>query len=155
MDNAKVHDWAQGAIDKFDTDVVHANLEYAFGYLKGLRQAGNTELELAAADHYMFLRMCCCWVGGTPLLGVATIGALGYDGYIKFWDTLAKKALGSGLPITVGPTPTCPFSLWTLAWDLTAIPNGQEDFYFRWGVKKLHVPRIPLPVPLVGAWGLF
>ncbi len=152
MNNAKVHDWAQGAIDKYTTYVVHENIENAFGYLKGLRQAGNTDLELAAADHYMFLRMCCRWVGGTPLLGVATIAVLGYDGLIKLIDTVVKRAYASGLPIRVGPTPTSPFSLWTLAWDFTAIANGQEDYFFRWGVKKLNVPRTPIPLPFVGSW---
>lgn len=57
MSDARVHDWMQGALDKYDTYVVHENLENAFGYLKGLRQARNPDLELAA-EHYMFLRMC-------------------------------------------------------------------------------------------------
>lgn len=150
MDNAKVHDWAQGAIDKYNTYVVHENLENAFGYLKGLRQDGNTSLELAAADHYMFLRMCCCWVG-PPTSGVPPLATLGYDGLLKLIDTLVKKAFNRGLPIGVGPTPTSPFSPWTLAWDFTGIMNGNEDFVYRWGVKKLHVPQFPIPLPVLGS----
>jgi hypothetical protein len=152
MDNAKVHDWAQEAIDKYNTYVVHENLENAFGYLKGLRQAGNTDLELAAADHYMFVRLCNCLVGTTPLFGLGVIGASIYDGPLKLIDTVAKKAIGMGLPIGVGPTPTSPFSPWTLAWDYTGLLNGAEDSVYRWGLKKLHVPKYPVPLPIIGSW---
>jgi hypothetical protein len=149
MNNAKVHDWAQEAIDKYNTRPVHQNLEEAFGYLKALRQAGNLSLELAAADHYMFMRLCSCWVGGIAAAEVIGIflGGFGYDGVIKGFDTLVKKAYKSGLPITVGPTPTSPFSLMTIAWDWTGVENGKGDFFFRWGVKKLEVPRTPIPLP--------
>lgn len=150
MNNAKVHDWAQGAVDKFDTYVVHENLENAFGYLKGLRQAGNTALELAAAEHYMFLRMCNCWVGTTPVAGATTIAAVVYDGPVKMIDTVVKKAVGMGIVPRFGGTPTSPFSPLTLAWDFTGLVNGAEDCMFRWGVKKLNVPRLPIPLPYVG-----
>jgi len=151
MNNAKVHDWAQGAIDKYATYTVLEDLKNAFGYLKGLRQAGNTDLELAAADHYMFVRMCNCVVGTTPASGLGVIGASIYDGPLKLVDTVVKKATGMGLPIGVGPTPTSPFSLWTLAWDYTGLVNGAEDCIYRWGVKKLHVPRLPIPLPYLGS----
>src|SRR5207248_5690164 len=109
MNHARVRGWAQGAIDKYSAYVVQDRLWKAFGRLQTLRLDGNTELELAVAEHYMFLRFCNCAVGLNPVIPIVSgVTAWDYDGPLKLIDTVTKRAAGIGIVPRLGAPPTSP-----------------------------------------------
>src|SRR5262245_627737 len=91
--NSDVHAWAQQALDKYNGEysasVINLN---ATTYLYELRDAGNSDIALAVASHYLH----CRYVGSKAYLVGASIGgaaALTYDGIWKLIERFSGREL--------------------------------------------------------------
>jgi hypothetical protein len=138
-----VYNWAQQALDKFNgTGAAH---EVNFGacmYLIDIRESGNSDAALAAAQHYLH----CRYVGSRAYVVGAIAGALaslGYDGIYKGVQELIQRYSDREIVYRTGRLPPSKFAKEILAWDMQGLSDGVADFMFTWGNASLVATRHP------------
>lgn len=138
-----VHDWAQKALDKYNGSYGASDVNLnATTYLYGLRDDGDADAALAVASHYLH----CRYVSSVMYLAGSIVGfvaVMGYDGVIKFIDTLIKKHSSKELVHKFGKAPTSEWSASMIAWDLQGLSDGNGDFLFQWGDATLYAAEQP------------
>lgn len=141
--HARVHDWAQKALNEFNGQYrTNEILEKAWGWTASARNMGNADHDLAVADHYMFCRMLAAKSGlfGAQLVGIL---ALGYDGAYKALDTLVQRLGGGEVVFRTGNVPPSRFDKDTLRWDMQGLQDGCADVVLSWGKPTLGAPKRP------------
>jgi len=93
--------------------------------LKRCRDAGNSlDLNLASAEHYMFMRMCA-----------GSSGETGYRRLPKWYETIKEIAIRSDLDklIQASDQPVSPTNEKVTQWGLLGVERGLEDYKVREG----------------------
>ncbi len=149
VDDLTVQRIIQTALDHHNTHGdVSARLDKAWKEVNAMREApggancGN--YNLAAADHYLFMR----WAGSE--LGPASTMALmllvdGYDGFYKFGQAAYDLIFEGDVVFQTGRCKATGFSPRVFLWAQQGIRDGVVDF-FRGDNAKLNSPSHPIPV---------
>ncbi len=144
-DDAKIHEWAQRALDKYNGSYTASQICLnGVTYLYDIRNDGNSDQNLAIASHYLH----CRYVSSTLFVAGAIVGfvaALGYDGAVKFIDGLLKEHWNKDLVHKFGKAPTSDFEPNMIAWDLQGLSDGVGDFAAEWGNTSLRASKAPGP----------
>ena len=137
----EIHNWAQRALDKFNGTYSASDINLnALLHLYGIRDDGNDDPNLAIASHYLhcrYLSSVTYVVGGI----IGTVLALGYDGAIKWIDTLVKAHWNKELVHKFGKGKTSVYDPKMLAWDFQGLSDGIGDFMLEWGNTTLYASK--------------
>lgn len=146
VDNQKVHDYIQNALDNHWYGHLGQRISDAFDEVNGLRRDQCSNLDLTAADHYLF----CRWViiNYSPLVSTVAMAGIGlYDGVYKMGNQIAEMCGGGTLQLRTGTCPVSVFSIPVIMWAQTGIADGNIDcLYNKWADNaRIEAPRSPLP----------
>jgi len=146
VDNAKVHNHIQRALDDHAIGALTTRLDKSFGDVNTLRSKKCGDLDLAAADHYLLMRFMTNKfspaVAG-PLFEIIVL----YDGIYKGAAALVASLGGPEIVFRTGNCPATPFSPLVIAWAETGVSDGILDCVPggpHWqSSPKIYVPKVP------------
>ena len=150
VDNGTVQRIIQKALDANNyTGDVSSRLNNAWSAVNYQREApggvncGNGNL--AAADHYLFMR----WAGsvvGPAGFAFLQILVQGYDGLLKAGQAVYDYIFGGSIVFQTGQCQATGFSLLVLLWAQQGVRDGVTDYCFTENDDMLTAPSNPYPL---------
>lgn len=145
VDNEYVHQIIQKILDNNSTGDLNNRLWGGWREINARREAGGAtcgDENLAAADHYLFMRAMSFEV--SPALSQSLVALVqGYDGAYKGIAEIIKRFTGKNLVFETGKCPPTGFSFMVILWGHTGIRDGDIDFVTR-SSGRLTAPKRPL-----------
>lgn len=145
VNHSKVHDHIQDALDNHTYGTLIQRLDAAFTEVNAKRGTQCENLNLTAADHYLFSR----WLVNkySPLIaGVYIDMIVVYDGIYKAANEAAKKVGIGNIVFKTGNCQPSSFSPMVLAWAMTGVSDAVMDCatltVFE-SSPKIYAPNVP------------
>ena len=126
VDNGRVHDIIQTALDNHSTGRLLPRLEDAWQEVNTQRSQKCGDYNLAAADHYLIMRYLTARF--SPAIQAILVDmVLAYDGAYKGVSSLIQMFGGGDIVFRTGNCPATGFSPLVIAWGMTGIADGSVD----------------------------
>jgi hypothetical protein len=126
VNNARVHTYIQDALDNNWSGLLIPRLDAAFTEVNAQRGLRCTDINLAAADHYLIMRYLTNRFS-PAIAGVLVTMVAAYDGLYKGVRDLVTTFGGPDIVFRTGNCKATPFSPLVIAWGDTGITDGTLD----------------------------